>query len=78
MRVRATFPVGPALILLGLLIGLAGSFADNLLGDGALVTVFQVLLWLASGTIVLAGAASRVALRTGQRAGAGHQLRSTQ
>lgn len=78
MQARSPLPIGSALVLLGLLVGLAGSFVDNLLGASGFVTALQVLLWLGGGTIVLAGAASTVALRTGQRAEAGRSMRPTQ
>lgn len=60
-------PIGITALLAGLVVALAGSFADNALGDGGLVTVLQLLLWAGGGTLMLAGAASTVALRAGQR-----------
>ncbi len=54
-----SLPVGAT----GLLVALAGSYADNLLGDGVLVTVLQVVLWLLGGLLMLAGAASTAMLR---------------
>jgi len=61
-------PVGASALLLGLVVALAGSFADNLLGGAAIVVVLQVVLWLAGGILMLAGAASTLMLRAGQRA----------
>lgn len=66
---RTQLPVGPAALLLGLIIALAGSYSDNVLGDAAGVTVLQVVLWVGGGILMLAGAASAIALRSGQRAG---------
>jgi hypothetical protein len=65
---RAHLPVGGSALLLGLVFALAGSFADNLLGGAAVVVVLQVVLWIAGGILMLAGAASTLALRSGQRA----------
>jgi len=65
---RIQLPVGASALLLGLVIALAGSFGDNLLGGAALVTVLQVLLWTVGGILMLGGAASTIALRSGQRA----------
>ena len=65
---RLQIPVGASMLLLGLVIALAGSLSDNLLGDATLVTVLQVLLWTAGGILMLAGVASTIALRSGQRA----------
>lgn len=65
---RTKLPVGASILLLGLVVALAGSLSDNVLGDAALVTVLQVLLWTAGGILMLAGAASTIALRSGQRA----------
>ncbi len=67
--VAAKLPVGFTLLVLGLAVGLAGSLVDNLVGGGLLVTLLQVVLWSAGGVMALAGAASAVTLRTGQRAG---------
>ena len=65
---RTHLPVGASALVLGLLIALAGSFADNLLGEAAVVTVLQLVLWAAGGILVLAGAASTVTMSTSQRA----------
>jgi len=65
---RTKLPVGASILLLGLVVALAGSLSDNVLGDATLVTVLQVLLWTAGGILILAGAASTIALRSGQRA----------
>jgi len=65
---RIQLPVGASALLLGLVIALAGSFSDNLLGGAALVIVLQILLWTAGGILMLGGAASTIALRSGQRA----------
>ena len=65
---RTHLPVGSSALVLGLLIALAGSFADNLLGDAPVVTVLQLVLWSTGGILVLAGAASSVTMRTSQRA----------
>ena len=47
-------------LILGLVIGLLGSFSDDLLGSSAAVGVLQVVLWIASGVLVVgAFAASR-------------------
>ncbi len=62
---RTQLPVGASALLLGLLVALAGSFADDLLGGSALVVVLQVVLWAAGGILMLAGAASTTALRLG-------------
>ncbi len=65
---RTHLPVGASALVLGLLIALAGSFADNLLGEAAVVTVLQLVLWAAGGILVLAGATSTVTMSTSQRA----------
>lgn len=65
---RTKLPVGASALLLGLAVALAGSFSDNLLGETVVVTVLQVVLWIAGGILILAGAASVVTSRTGQRA----------
>ncbi|MCW3011824.1 MAG: hypothetical protein JWO90_2228 [Solirubrobacterales bacterium] len=79
---RIQLPVGASALLLGLLVALAGSFTDNLLGGAAVVTVLQVVLWIAGGILMLAGAASTSALRLGgndrpQRRRGGRDLRPT-
>ena len=61
-------PVGASALLLGSVVALAGSLADNLLGGAAIVVVLQVVLWLAGGILMLAGAASTLMLRSGPRA----------
>ncbi len=61
-------PAGVSALLLGLAIALAGSFADNLLGGAAVVVVLQLVLWIAGGILVLAGAASILTLRSDRRA----------
>lgn len=65
----AKLPVGFSLLMLGLVVALSGSLLDNLLGGGVLVAALQVVLWVTGGLMALAGAASAVTLRTGQRAG---------
>ncbi len=61
------------MLLVGLMVSLAGSFADNVLGGGVIVAVLQVVLWSAGGVLLLAGAASSCALGAGHRAERGHQ-----
>lgn len=65
---RRQLPVGASALLPGLVIALAGSFSDNLLGGAVLVTVLEILLWTVGGILMLGGAASTIALRSGQRA----------
>ena len=57
--------VGASTLLLGLLIALAGSLTDDVLGDAAIVMVLQVVLWVAGGILMLAGATSVAPLRLG-------------
>ena len=57
---RSQLRLGASVVLLGLLVALAGSLTDNLLGDAAVVTVLQVVLWIAGGILMLAGAISTV------------------
>lgn len=54
---------GASALALGILVATLGSFADNLLGDAAVVTVLQLVLWTAGGILVAAGAASMLVLR---------------
>ena len=61
-------PAGASALLLGLVIAIAGSFSDNVLGGAAAVVVLQLVLWIAGGILMLAGAASLFTLRSGQRA----------
>jgi len=51
---RTTNPT--TLLLAGLLVGLIGSFTDDLLGGAAAVEVLQIALWVASAALVAAGA----------------------
>jgi hypothetical protein len=60
---RSQLPVGASALLLGLLVALAGSFSDDLLGTDAIVTVLQLVLWIAGGILMLAGALSVIRLR---------------
>jgi hypothetical protein len=52
----------PTTLLLGLVVGLLGSLADNALGGGGAVTALQVVLWVA-GAILVALALVRAAPR---------------
>ncbi len=54
-----------SLLLLGLAIGVLGSYSDDLFGGSAAVAVLQVALWIASAA-VLVGAVARA---TGGRRG---------
>ncbi len=69
--------LGSTALLIGLVVALAGSFADNALGDAALVTVLQVVLWFAGGVLMLGGVASTVASRAGQGGRRARGLRPT-
>lgn len=60
---RSQLPVGASALLSGLLVALAGSFTDDLLGGAAIVTVLQLVLWIAGGILMLAGAWSVASLR---------------
>ena len=40
-------------LLVGLVAGLAGSLADNALGDSSGVTLIQILLWVCSAALLL-------------------------
>lgn len=65
---KIKLPVGPPMLLLGLVVGLLGSLADNALGGAGAVTALQVVLWIAGGLMILTGAASSVTMRAGQKA----------
>lgn len=65
---RIKLPVGASMLLLGIAVAVAGSFGDNVLGGAGIVTALQIVLWTAGGILMLGGAASTVALRSGQRA----------
>lgn len=65
---RSKLPDGVSALLLGIVVAVAGSYADNVLGGAGVVTVLQIVLWTTGGILMLGGAASRVALRSGQRA----------
>ncbi len=45
-------------LILGLVIGLLGSFSDDLLGSSAGVAVLQIALWIAAGVLLLAAVVS--------------------
>ena len=40
-------------MILGLAVGLLGSFSDDLLGSSAAVGVLQVVLWIAAGVLLI-------------------------
>jgi predicted lipid-binding transport protein (Tim44 family) len=61
---RTTNPT--TLLLAGLLVGLIGSFTNDLLGGAAAVQVLQVALWVASAALIAAGALG--SLRAQERA----------
>ena len=46
-------------LLLGIAIGVLGSFSDDLLGTGAAVEILQVALWIISAAIVIPAALAR-------------------
>ena len=77
---RKQLPAGAAAGILGVVVALAGSFSDALLGGAAVVGVLQLVLWIAGGILILAGAASLLTLRSGQPARGSHRggsLRAT-
>jgi hypothetical protein len=63
--ISAQRPVAATVLLLGVLVTIAGSFADDLLGSTATVTLLQTALWIAGGILMLAGATSVATLRLG-------------
>ncbi|WP_205698196.1 hypothetical protein [Conexibacter sp. SYSU D00693] len=60
MRSHGSLPAGLPAIAVGLLVGVLGSFSDNLLGDGLTVAVLQLGLWAISAAIVLPTAVGMV------------------
>lgn len=58
MRIRRSSI--PTALVLGLVVGLLGSFFDDLVGGGTLATIGQVALWLASAALVLPAIAGLV------------------
>ncbi len=75
MRSRRTRPTASLALAFGMLIGLAGSYADNLLGDGLVVTAAQVYLWAVGGLLLLTGVATSFTLGAGLRAERAHERR---
>lgn len=72
---RSQLPVGMSALVLGLVIGLAGSFADNLLGEAPVVMVLRIVLWTAGGILVLAGVASTITMGVSERSGRSERAR---
>jgi hypothetical protein len=68
-----TFAAGLPGLALGLVVGLLGSYLDDLLGSGGLVTVLQVLVWVFAGLTIITSLAGLV-VGSGQTARPGRPV----
>lgn len=48
----------PTTLIAGLLVGLLGSYVDDLAGAGAVATAVQVVLWIASALLIASAVAA--------------------
>ena len=56
MTTHRQLPSGASALLLGLVVGLLGSFSDDVLGAGTAASVVQIALWVVSAALILSGA----------------------